>query len=98
MRLKPSSNAAWLAVRSAAKRAKLKNYDLHFVEPSLSWAQQLALQVRVMAVSTLFRLDSKTERFMRVAAQLDPLQGEADRLVRFSKPNRLYAYCFCSVR
>ena len=36
------------AVKSAAKRAKLEDYDLKFVEPSLSWAQQLALQVRVL--------------------------------------------------
>jgi len=86
------------AVKSAAKRAKLKSYELHFVEPNLSWAQQLALQVRVMAVRTLFHLDSRTERLMQVAQRLDPLQEEADRLVKFSKPNRLYAYCFCSVR
>jgi protease-4 len=86
------------AVKSAAKRAKLKNYELKFVEPSLSWAQQLALQVRAKAASTFFHLDAKTERLMRVAEQLDPLQEEADRLVRFTKPNRLYAYCFCSVR
>jgi len=86
------------AVKSAARRAKLKSYELHFIEPRLSWAQQLALQVRVMAVRTLFHLDSKTERLMRVAQQLDPLQEEADRLVKFARPNRLYAYCFCSVR
>jgi protease IV len=86
------------AVKSAAKRAKLKSYELHFVEPSLSWAQQLVLQVRVLAARVLFHFDARTERLMRVAERLDPLQQEADRLTRMATPNRLYAYCFCSVR
>jgi protease-4 len=86
------------AVKAAAKRAKLTSYDLHFIEPSLSWAQELALQVRVMAIKTLFTLDEHTKRLMHVADQLDPLAQEVDRLSRMSAPNRLYAYCFCSVR
>jgi protease-4 len=86
------------AVKAAAKRAKLTSYDLHFVEPSLSWAQELALQVRMMAIKTLFTLDERTKRLMHVADQLDPLTQEVDRLSRMSVPNRLYAYCFCSVR
>lgn len=86
------------AVKSAAKRAKLKDYDLQFVEPSLSWAQELALQVRVLVVKTLFTLDDRTKRLMRVADQLDPIAAEVDRLNRMSVPNRLYAYCFCTVR
>lgn len=85
------------AVKAAAKRAKLTSYDLHFVEPSLSWAQELALQVRMMAIKTLFTLDDRTKRLMRVADQLDPLTQEVDRLSRMSVPNRLYAYCFCTV-
>jgi protease-4 len=86
------------AVKAAAKRAKLTSYDLHFVEPSLSWAQELALQVRMMAIKSLFTLDERTKRLMRVADQLDPLSQEVDRLSRMSVPNRLYAYCFCRVR
>jgi protease-4 len=86
------------AVKAAAKRAKLTNYDLHFIEPSLSWAQQFALQVRMLAVKTLFTLDDRTQRLLRVADKLDPLSQEVDRLSRMSAPNRLYAYCFCSVR
>ncbi len=86
------------AVKSAAKRAKLKDYDLHFVEPSLSWAQELALQVRIMAVRTLFHFDERTRRLMSVADKLDPLTQEVDRLNRMSVPNRLYAYCFCTAR
>jgi protease-4 len=86
------------AVKAAAKRAKLTNYDLHFIEPSLSWAQQFALQVRMLAVKTLFTLDDRTQRLLRVADKLDPLSQEVDRLSRMSAPNRLYAYGFCSVR
>ena len=86
------------AVKAAAKRAKLTSYDLHFIEPSLSWAQEFALQVRMMAIKTLFTMDERTKRLMRVADQLDPLSQEVDRLSRMSVPNRLYAYCFCSVR
>jgi protease-4 len=86
------------AVKAAARRANLKSYNLEFVEPSLSWAQELALQVRMMAVKTLFTLDERTKRLLRVAETLDPLEKEVDRLSRMSVPNRLYAYCFCSVR
>ena len=86
------------AVKAAAKRAKIDRYDVRFIQPSLSWAQELALQVRVMAVSAVFRLDERTRRLMQVAATLDPLQKEVERLSRMSVPNRLYAYCFCTVR
>jgi protease-4 len=85
------------AVKAAAKRAKIKDYELHFIEPSLSWAQELALQVKVMAVRTFFHLDERTDRLLRVAEKLDPLAKEVDRLSRMSVPNRLYAYCFCTV-
>jgi protease-4 len=86
------------AVQAAAKRAKIKDYELKFQEPSLSWAQELALQVRVFAVKTLFTLDERTKRLMRVAEKLDPIQQEVERLSRMSVPNQLYAYCFCTVR
>jgi protease-4 len=86
------------AVKAAAKRAKLTDYDLEFIQPSLSWAQELALQVKVFAVQTFFHMDARTERLMRVVAQLDPVTEEADRLSRMTVPNRIYAYCFCNVR
>jgi protease IV len=86
------------AVKSAAKRAKITDYELQFVEPTLSWAQELALQMRVSAVKALFKLDERTKRLMRVAEKLDPIQQEVERLSRMSVPNRLYAYCFCNVR
>ena len=86
------------AIKAASKRAKLKEYEVRFMEPSLSWAQRFVLQVKVMAVRTLFRLDDHTRSLLNVAAKLDPLQKEVERLSRMSVPNRLYAYCFCTVR
>ena len=85
------------AVKALAQRAKLSQYKLEFLEPELSWAQTLALQMRVWGVRTFFTLDDES----RAAAQLtqhleDPLMREVTRLSRFSIPNRLYAYCFCS--
>jgi len=35
---------------------------------------------------------------VQLAQQLDPVTREAQRLARFTVPNRLYAYCFCEVR
>jgi protease-4 len=86
------------AVKAAAARAKLDRYELEFIEPSLSWAQELALQVRVMAIKGLLQVDEPTRRLLRVAERLDPLQREVERLGRMSVPNRLYAYCFCGIR
>ena len=84
------------AVKAAAKRAKLDKWDLQFEEPSLSWAQELALQVRVKVIGSLFTMDDSTRRLLQVAQKLDPLTKEVTRLNRMSVPNRVYAYCFCS--
>jgi protease-4 len=86
------------AVKAAAKRAKLEKWDLQFEEPSLSWAQQLALQVRVKVIGSLFSMDDSTRRLLQVAEKLDPLTKEVERLNRMSVPNRVYAYCFCSAQ
>jgi protease-4 len=84
------------AVKAAAKRAKLEKWELKYQEPSLSWAQELALQVRVKVIHAFFRMDDSTRRLMQVAKQLDPLAKEVERLNRLSVPNRVYAYCFCT--
>src|SRR5262249_432289 len=86
------------AVKAAAKRAKLDKWVLQYEEPSLSWAQELALQVRVKAISALFSVDSRTKKLMEVAERLDPIAEEVDRLNRMSVPNRVYAYCFCTAQ
>src|SRR5262249_34067957 len=86
------------AVNAAAKRAKLDKWVLQYEEPSLSWAQELALQVRVQGIGALFSVESSTRKLMQVAQQLDPITEEVNRLNRMSAPNRVYAYCFCSVQ
>ena len=85
------------AVRSAARHAKLTDYELEFVEPELSWAQQLVLQLKSTAIKTLLSaaVDGKTTALMQVAHELDPLTREVERLSRFTEPNKIYAYCFC---
>jgi protease-4 len=86
------------AVKAAAKRAKLDKWVLEYEEPSLSWAQELALQVRVKTIKALFTVDSGTKKLMQMAQQLDPIAEEVNRLNRMSAPNRVYAYCFCSAQ
>jgi protease-4 len=84
------------AVKSAAKRAKLKDYKVDFIEPELSWAQELALQVKVWGIRTMLSADRDRQSLAIAAQQLDPLRREIERLSRFTKPNHLYAYCFCA--
>ena len=86
------------AVKAAARRAKLSKYDTQFIEPELSVAQQLALDLQTRIFGVVFRLDGPARSLAAVAARLNPLQREVERLTRFATPNRLYAYCFCSAR
>jgi protease-4 len=85
------------AVRSAARRAKLTDYELEFVEPELSWAQELVLQLKSSAVKTVVKalMDEKSMAIAHVAQRFDPLTKEVERLGRFTEPNKVYAYCFC---
>ena len=87
------------AVRSAARHAKLTDYELEFVEPELTWAQELVLQLKSKAVKAVFSagMDSKTTALVRVAQKFDPLTREIERLSRFTERNKVYAYCFCGV-
>ena len=90
------------AVKAAARRAKLTEYAPEFIEPELSWAQQLALELRSRLARVfllLFLRASPGERALSELAQrFDPATREVTRLARFSVPDRLYAYCFCEVR
>lgn len=81
------------AVKAAAKRAKLTEYRLDYIEPERSWAQELALQVKAWAVRMLFTSELRASSALAV---VDPLRREAERLSRFTVPNRMYAYCFCT--
>jgi len=88
------------ALEAAAARAKLKKdgYEIEFISPEMSWAQELALQVKTRAAQAVASLGIKLPAgLMRVAKQLDPVAAEIERWSRLESANHLYAYCFCSV-
>jgi protease-4 len=85
------------AVKSAARRAKLTDYDIEFIEPELSWAQELVMNAKMGVTREVLRVFGP-DRDTRALAQLtSPLSREVERLSRFTARNRLYAYCFCGV-
>jgi protease-4 len=84
------------AAKAAARRAKLTDYEVEFMEPELSWAQELVLQLKTRAVRALVASGSTPSGLAQVAARFDPLTREVARISRLSEPNRVYAYCFCA--
>jgi protease IV len=86
------------AARAAARRAKVSDYALEFIEPELTWAQALAMQLRSGLASLFLRASPTETALAQLAQRLDPVTLEAQRLARFTVPNHLYAYCFCEVR
>ncbi len=88
------------AVKSAARRAKLadKDYTVKFLEPKLTWAQSLTLNLKTRLARMFFRASPDQVALAQLAQRLDPVTRQAQLLARFSQPNRLYAYCFCEVR
>lgn len=86
------------AVKSAAKRANLgDDYVLDRREHTLSWAQELALQIKLQAVRVAGRLVKHDDGFARLRHLAAPLQDEALRFVSLAQPNKTYAYCLCTV-
>jgi ClpP class serine protease len=86
------------AIASAATRAELgDDYDVHRIEPELSWAEELALQVRVKFAGEIGAVAAKLPA-VKVARELEPLQRELTRWTRMSSRDNRYAYCFCDVR
>ncbi len=81
------------ATRAAARRAKLTDYEVEFMEPELSWAQELVLQMKTRAVK--MAIGSTKDPLGQVAKRFDPLTQQVELLSRFSEPNKVYAYCFC---
>jgi hypothetical protein len=77
---------------------------LQFIEPELSWAQSLALNVKVRAIRILASTGladlsgvAPLGAFTQLA-QAKPLAREVERLSHFNQANRLYAYCFCTAQ
>jgi protease IV len=95
------------AVQSAAKRAGLSaGYGVRRIEPELSWAQQILLQLRSSVEGLLTRLAGARLAIGGVgegagigalARRLAPMDRELARWTRLSSPHTLYAYCFCSI-
>ena len=92
------------AIKAAAARAHLTEYKLQFLEPELSWAQTLALQVKVRAVQVLAStgLADLTGLAslggLAPLVQSTPMARELVRLSHFNRSVRLYAYCFCTAQ
>jgi protease-4 len=87
------------AVKAAARLAKLKTYELDYIEPNLTWAQELALRVGSRAAQLLAHRArvGALERVARMAERFDPLASEVERWSRLETPSHLYAYCFCTI-
>ena len=91
------------ATAAAAHLAQLTRYRVEFIQPPLSWIEQLALDAQSSIARVLIRIGSSngivsSETAALAAHRLDPVRQEIERFARFTGPNRLYAYCFCSTR
>lgn len=90
-----------VAVKAAAKRASLgDDYVVDRVEPEMSWAQQLALQLRIGVArfaGAAFGAPLMHQALSPLPAALSPLEAEVARFQRLYGPHRSYAYCFCAV-
>ncbi len=86
------------AIKSAAKRASLADdYETIFIQPELSWAEQLAMQVQVWGVKTFLGENKHYAALAALRQELQPLEREMARWARLSSRDNRYAYCFCSV-
>ena len=87
------------AVKSAAKRAKLTgDYEVERIEPELTWAESLALQIKVWFAKNFVGDIAARMPALQVARELEPLQRELARWSRMNARDNRYAYCFCDVR
>ena len=87
------------AEKAAAQLAHVTQYHVEFIQPHLSWAQQLFQQTQVraaVAAVSLFHVDTQAFGLAEVASRLDPVAKDLRQLARFSVPGHLYSYCFCT--
>jgi hypothetical protein len=70
---------------------------VQFIEPPLTWAEQLAMQIKVRAVKAFMPASAEHLSLARLARRLEPFEREAARWERLSSPDNRYAYCFCAV-
>src|SRR5688572_2689261 len=87
------------AVKAAATRAKLKGeYEVERIEPRLSWAESLALQIKVWFAKNVAGEVAARVPTVQIPQQFQPLQRELARWARMNARDNRYAYCFCDVR
>jgi len=87
------------AVKAAAKRAGIEgDYDVERIEPKLSWAESLALQVRVWFARNVTGEVMARVPAIQVPRNFEPLQRELQRWARMSSVDHRYVYCFCDIR
>jgi protease-4 len=87
------------AVKAAAHLANITRYQVQFIQPHVSWAEQLIQQTQAraaVAAASLLPAAAPSLGLARVADQLNPLTRNIARLARFSVPGHLYSYCFCT--
>jgi protease-4 len=87
------------AVKAAARFAKLTQYQVQFVQPHLTWTDELFQQAQARAAGaavSLFHADAQSFGLLEVAHRLDPVAQDLEQLARFSVPGQLYSYCFCT--
>jgi protease-4 len=87
------------AVKSAAKLANLTgDYEVERIEPKLTWAESLVLQIKVWFAKNFVGDIAARIPALQVARELEPLQRELARWSRMNARDNRYAYCFCDVR
>jgi protease-4 len=87
------------AVKAAAQFAKLTHYQVEFVQPHLSWAEQLFQNTPARAAGaavSFFHANAQSFGLADVASRLNPVARDLTQLARFSVPGHLYSYCFCA--
>lgn len=93
------------AVSAAAARAKLgeDDYEVVFLDPSLSWAQELAMRLRSDVLAAFLKVNEDAlpgANLMRMARQFDPVTEELERWMRLASQSprlQMQAYCLCTV-
>ncbi len=87
------------AVKAAAKRANIKGeYEVERIEPKLTWAESLALQIKVWFAKNILGEVVAHSPLLQVSRDLEPVQRELERWSRMKTRDNRYAYCFCDIR
>jgi protease-4 len=87
------------AVKAAARLAKITHYQVRFVQPHRTWAEQFFQRTQARAVAqvvSLWHADAQSVALGQIATRLDPMTQDIEQLAHLSAPGHLYAYCFCT--